>query len=439
MLSTMTTPATTRIVPLGPEHRDEVLRVDQAAFAFDPDEADPAVETVFFEWDRTFGAIRPAAGRRREVPNAAWDEDEELAGLNTVYSLTLTVPGRGGETRAVPMAALSWVSVHPDHRRRGVLTAMMRHHLHGLHEQGGEPLAGLFSAEPVIYPRYGYGEASPCVRVTLPQGSTLRPIPDRTEVSISMIDADSAESLAVVDELFAVAAPTRVGRLTRPTVATRHFLRDQPEQRRGIEPSRLLVARRDGEVTGYAVLQRTLGWKDGAPDGKVEVQELTGLDAPTLHALWTRVLTIDLMREVTIPMIGLEDPLLAWLEDLRAVTARRQDALWLRLVDVDRALSARGYDDDVDVTFALDDPFCPWNAGTWRLSVSGEQVSCERSDDAEPDIALNVQELATAYLGGHSLVGLAAAGLVRENRPGAVLALSRALRGGMEPAVPQMF
>ena len=56
----------------------------------------------------------------------------------TSYSLTLAVPGAGADIQTTPIAGLSWVSVHPDHRRRGVLTTMMRHHLHGLHEGGRE-------------------------------------------------------------------------------------------------------------------------------------------------------------------------------------------------------------------------------------------------------------------------------------------------------------
>jgi predicted acetyltransferase len=426
-----------RIVPLGVEQREDVLRIDQAAFAFPMNEVDPVLDTAHFEWDRTFGAIRPRAGERRTSVHPTWSDDEELAGLMTSYTLRVAVPDRGGSVRSAPVAGLSWVSVHPDHRRRGVLTAMMRHHLDALHD-GGEPISGLFASEPVIYRRFGYGESASGVRLTLPHGAPLRAIPGVEEVSTQLIPAAAEGSVELVDQVFRAAEGLRPGRMDRPIVATVGMLRDRPERHRGVEPNQLIVARRHGRPTGYALFRRATGWTvDGSPDGKVGVNELVGLDPATLHALWSRVLGLDLMSEVTTPILGFDDPLLLWLSDTRGV-ARRTDALWLRLVDVDRALMARGYDADVDVVFELKDDFCPWNARRWRLTVSGDEVGCvPTTDDAA--LELDTRELATAHLGGPSLSSLVAAGLVVERRPGAVTELSRALRAVVEPAVPPMF
>jgi predicted acetyltransferase len=123
---------------------------------------------------------------------------------------------------------------------------------------------------------------------------------------------------------------------------------------------------------------------------------------------------------------------------VRAAAATRADALWIRLVDVPRALTARGYAHDIDEVFELTDALCPWNAGRWRLTVSGSDVRCEPTTDP-PGVGLDVRDLATAYLGGPSLAAIAAAGLVVEHRRGAVANLSTALRGLTEPAVPAMF
>ena len=56
-----------------------------------------------------------------------------LAAMYTDSPLTLTVPGPGGGLAQVPMSGLSWVAVHPDHRRRGLLRAMVDDHLHRAH------------------------------------------------------------------------------------------------------------------------------------------------------------------------------------------------------------------------------------------------------------------------------------------------------------------
>ena len=58
-------------------------------------------------------------------------------GVYGVFPMTLAVPGPDAGLHQVPCAALSWVGVHPDHRRRGVLSAMIRHHLEQVHEEPG--------------------------------------------------------------------------------------------------------------------------------------------------------------------------------------------------------------------------------------------------------------------------------------------------------------
>src|SRR3712207_8818896 len=63
-----------------------------------------------------------------------WDGDRVVA-TSGVYSRTLTVPGA-----VVPCAGVSWVTVSPTHRRRGVLTAIMRRQLTELHGQEREQI-----------------------------------------------------------------------------------------------------------------------------------------------------------------------------------------------------------------------------------------------------------------------------------------------------------
>ena len=336
------------------------------------------------------------------------------------------------------MAGLSSVAVHPDHRRRGVLSAMMRHHLHGLHESGGEAISGLFASETVIYQRFGYGDATGALSLTLPRGAALRPLPGTADVRTQFSAIDADDELAELVHSLHHRSPDRPGRVSRPEGATRDLLRDRPWRHRGGEPYRVIVARRDGEATGYALLRRTPRWEDGRPDGTVNVVEVVGGDAPTLHALWTRILDFDLMGSVQTHPLGLDDPLVQWLVDIRSAAARREDGLWLRLVDVDRALVARSYAAEVDVVVEVEDTVCPWNSRHWRLSATTEGSTCTATTDPA-DVTVRIQDLGAAYLGGRSLAALERAGLVVEHRRGTVAALSAALRAAVEPAVPPMF
>jgi len=79
---------------------------------------------------------------------------DRIVGTAGIFSFELTIPGG-----RVPAAGVTMVGVHPTHRRRGILTAMMRTKLEAIRERG-EPLAILWASEGGIYGRFGYGLAS---------------------------------------------------------------------------------------------------------------------------------------------------------------------------------------------------------------------------------------------------------------------------------------
>src|SRR5688500_10425398 len=108
-------------------------------FAHEPTRPYPEVPPPHAEIERSLGL---------------WEGDRAVA-TSGIYSRTLTVPGA-----AVPMAGITWVTVAPTQRRRGVLTAIMRRQLTELHEQQREPVAGLWAAEYPIYGRFGYAPAT---------------------------------------------------------------------------------------------------------------------------------------------------------------------------------------------------------------------------------------------------------------------------------------
>src|SRR6476619_2921997 len=72
--------------------------------------------------------------RRLDEPARAlgWDDDGQIVATASVYSRDISVPGG-----TVPCAAVPAVTVLPSHRRRGLLTGLMRRQLDDLRE-GGE-------------------------------------------------------------------------------------------------------------------------------------------------------------------------------------------------------------------------------------------------------------------------------------------------------------
>ncbi len=412
------------VAALGSADRAVMLEIDQSAFAFDGRDLDPEAETAWIEWDRAWGASR----------------DGTLGGIYTVFSFGLTVPGRPPQlTAVIPAAGLSWVAVHPDHRRRGLLTAMIRHHFDDVREgRRGEVVSCLFASEPTIYGRFGYGLSTESARVSLPSRSALRALPDPGDVTTRFEAVDRAVHDQIVREVYAASCRQRPGNTLRPAAHLDRQLEDRPVRRpAGAEALKILVAERRGQPTGYALLRRTASWGKLSPEGKLRVVDLQAVDPQSAHALWRRALDFDLMEEVTTPPLAPDDRLLVWAGE-SGPTAHPGEGLWTRLVDVERALAARGYATGIDVVLEVTDDRCPWNAGRWHLAADTDGATCERTT-AAADLALDVRELGSAYLGGATLVGLGSAGLVQELTAGALAACSTAWRSPVMPATPYMF
>jgi predicted acetyltransferase len=150
--------------------------------------------------------------------------------------------------------------------------------------------------------------------------------------------------------------------------------------------------------------------------------------------MWSVLADLDLMTSMRVTSVALDSPLIHLLKDVRSVVANMRDQVWLRILDVPAALSARTYLKDVALTIAVEDSVISENSYPWRFKVVNGVATVERAErDTSADVRLSIQELSAAYLGGTSLDALAGAGLVDEVRPGAVADLSDAFRSRLAP------
>ncbi len=398
------------------------------------------------EWDtwyatliRAFGGV-PEAAEELELFNSLTEADRSLGvwegdacvGTAGSFSFRMTVPG-GTE---VPVAGVTMVGVAATHRRRGVLTSMMRRQLDDVRSLG-ESLAVLTASEPAIYGRFGYGAATFQVNAEIDTDRVRLSVPDGTD-DVRLRYAAPGDVLDVCEAVYARLVPGRPGMLARRPGWERHGLLDPESSRGGASPLQCVVARRDGEVTGYARFQVRPGWSSEGPAGTVVLKDLAGLDPATEAALWRFLFGIDLTSTLSVRGRPVDEAWQYQVSDLRRCGPVLRDALYVRLVDVGAALAARTYQAPVDVVFEVEDAFCPWNAGRWRLSGDTKGASCERTSDAA-DLALSVRELGAAYLGGVSLTSLGAAGRVRQVRPGALAEASVGFGSDVAPWLPHGF
>jgi len=217
-------------------------------------------------------------------------------------------------------------------------------------------------------------------------------------------------------------------------------LLDPESERGGASPLQCVLAERDGEVTGYARFRVRPEWRHTGQNGRVLLQDLTAVDAPSQAALWRFLFGIDLTTSLEVRGRPVDEGWRHLVSDVRRCELRVRDALYVRLVEVGAALEARTYQAPVDVVLDVEDAFCPWNTGRYRLTAeaAGAGATCERTD-AAPDIACSAADLGAAYLGGTSLAALHAIGRVHERRPGAVRGASLAFGWAREPWCPEVF
>ncbi|MFJ6445773.1 GNAT family N-acetyltransferase [Streptomyces hydrogenans] len=398
------------------------------------------------EWDRWFEALELAFGGVPEQPEeralwrdltecerslAVWDGGRAVATAGA-FSFRLTVPGGA----SVPAAGVTMVSVAGTHRRQGILTSMMRRQLDDVRALG-EPLAVLTASESVIYGRFGYGAASRAQRAVIDTTRVRLDVPAGTDaVTLRMVPL--AESSAVTEAVYARMVPRRPGMLARRPGWERLPLLDPPGAREGASARLCVLAERGGEVVGYAFYAIKPEWSWAGADGSVTVHELYGLDPAAEAALWRFLCSVDLTAKVKVNSAPVDAAWQHLVSDVRRCEPTEREALFARLVEVGAALEARTYRAPVDVVFEVEDAFCPWNAGRWRLSGDAKGAVCSRTSDAA-DLALSVRELGAAYLGGTSLAALASAGRVTELREGALAEASLAFGSDAAPWLPHGF
>lgn len=394
--------------------------VGERAFGTQISQQDVERERGVFELDRTTGIF----------------SGDTLVGTGGIFSLEMSVPGS-----LAPVAGVTFVTVSPTHRRRGLLTELMRRQLQGLHEAGREPVAALWASESAIYRRFGYGTASCFHEIRIDrEGCAFDPLVVK---NLPSLDYRLEPARDVVDELARI---HDAGLVVRPGDFRRDerwwtYRLSQGESRPGsgwTAPLAVLATIPGSDVgRGYALYRTKAAFTDLLPTGEVEILEIVGDSAEVRLALWRQVLDLDLMHSWR-AWVAVDDPLHVALADPRRARPRLSDNLWVRVVDVGRALTARRYALDIDMVLSVHDDFCPWNTGHWHLIGGPDGAECRRTEKAA-DIELPAWALGAVYLGSGSLYALARAGNVVERSKGALARAAAAFTWPVAAFCPMVF
>ncbi len=197
-----------------------------------------------------------------------------------------------------------------------------------------------------------------------------------------------------------------------------------------------------GEPRGYALYRVKAEWGDRGPKNTLNVLEVTALDPAAERALWEWLVGIDLVGQVKawrVPPV--HNPLLLQVAEPQRLGLTIRDGIWLRLVDLRAALEARTYAGPGRLTLDVTDAFVPSNAGRWTVDVPDDRgaASATPAEGVVPDVALDIADLATVYLGAFTFADLVRAGRARECRDGAAVVADTLFAAAAAPWCSTMF
>ncbi|HEY3955051.1 MAG TPA: GNAT family N-acetyltransferase [Streptosporangiaceae bacterium] len=417
--------------PVSPEEFDAFHAVDEEAFFGRPlAQTQRAALIRKIEFDRTLAAL----------------DGSTPVGITAIWSLRMCLPGT-----VAPVAGVTYVAVLPTHRRRGILTSLMRRQLSDIRERG-EAVAALFASEAEIYGRYGYGPASWQAAFSFGRGEGRlgRHAPAAPDGGLRLRITEPEAARAELAKVYEAVLPGRPGMYERDESWWDRVLGTGEAHKDEGDLLRCVIAEDGSGPRGYALYTARMRWEEEGflADGSLSVNELAADGPVAAAALWADLLSRDLVTTFTATQRPVDDPLQHMLADPRRTRRRVSDGLWIRLAHVPRALALRRYSCPADLVIEVTDDLLPGNAGRWRLATSGSApgpdgvpgfaASCEPAT-GPADLALDVATLGAAYLGGTRLGELAGAGLVSEHRRGAVAALSAAMSWDPAPWCPLIF
>jgi predicted acetyltransferase len=353
-------------------------------------------------------------------------EGERIIGGAGAFTYRMSVPGGA----LVPAAGITVVGVLPTHRRRGVLRTLMKEQLDDCRARG-DYLAYLWASEATIYGRFGYGLASRMGEISLAKDRTRFATPFESRGAVRLVDLE--EAARIFPPLYEQVVAQRPGMFVRSKDwwETRKLF-DDPARRQG-GPKNLALLELDGKPSGYAIYNVKQDWAAGVSKGVVNIVEVVTPTPVAARELWRWLLDFDWTSEFSANLLPLDHELFMLVAEPRRLQFTINDGVWVRLIDIGQALSARTYNDG-EIVLDVEDAFMPENAGRWRVTPS----STERTDDAA-DLRLDITGLGSVYLGGFTFGSLVRGSRAQELTEGAVFRADALFRTNVEPWCPEIF
>ncbi|HEX5589055.1 MAG TPA: GNAT family N-acetyltransferase [Candidatus Limnocylindrales bacterium] len=341
--------------------------------------------------------------------------DDGVVGTLRSWATEVTVPGGA----LVPATGIAAVTVLPTHRRQGILRRLMAAE-HDAARERGELVAMLHASEAPIYGRFGYGVGVETCTWTLGTRATTFAGDRGSAGSVAFAPVD-AGTRDLIRDIWDAYRRRHVGELRRQdfifdfALGLRQF--DVEKQWKG-----WVAVHRDADGTpdGYVRYTGEEHWEHHQPASRIDVQDFVWLTDDAYDGLWRFIASLDLVTSVRVQRRS-PDERLPWLLANRraAEIGDYGDALWVALLDLPRALTARSYDRAGEVVLEVLEAEPSTGRTRLRLETAPDGAACAVAG-ADPDLTLHADAIGAAYLGGTPLRRAVLARGYEEHRPGAL-------------------
>jgi predicted acetyltransferase len=317
-------------------------------------------------------------------------EDGKLATVYAEWPLTMRFNGS-----SAPIAGVTYVGTLPVYRRRGYLRRIMTERFQVLHEQGERAIAALYASRAAIYQRYGYAVVSTHGSYNVDPRDLQFSVPQDVPGTFREMAGDE---FSVLVELYRSFRAERTGYIHRGKATWDYGVLMAPPAGGGLL-SKVIYWEND-KPQGYLiyVLESPPGVDAPGPNQRLTIRDLVWLTPAAYRAAWNYIANMDLVSNVVWRHVPADDPLPHLLLEPRMLRKTSGDGLLGRIIDVERALPQRYYDEDGNLTFEITDDLCPWNQGRWKLQTSTEGSSIVHTDE-EPQVMMPVSTLAMLLFG----------------------------------------
>lgn len=342
-------------------------------------------------------------------------QGDQVAGGLAILSV-----GQWYNSKVVPTAAIASVGIAPEYRGSGTAAALLSNTLKELYTNG-IPLSILYAATQRLYRKVGYEQAGNFCRWEINANSIQ--IKDRT-LPIQPINLTELE---VLHKLYQQNAQVTNGHLERNQCLWQLLLEPPKEQ----ETYAYLIGS-EAQPEGYvSFFQHRESNKF-----KIVIRDWVVLTEAAGRRLWTLLADHRSQIEKIQWRSSIIDPLSLLLPEQTAEISV-SDRWMLRVVDVVKALSKRGYPPQVEAQLNLDihDDLIEENNGKFVLTVS--QGRGEVTTGGTGDLQCDIRALAPLYTGLFTALQLQQMGQIKATNE--ALAVATQLFSGSQPWMSDKF